>query len=57
MHIKINTNKIKTIKLEDNLYPEKLRNIYDPPKLLYLLGNEDLLNQRAIAIIGCRNCT
>lgn len=57
MHINLNTSKIKTIKLEDNLYPEKLSNIYDPPKHLYLLGNEELLKQKSIAIIGCRNCT
>lgn len=57
MNINLNTSKIKTIKLEDNLYPEKLRNIYAPPKTLYLLGNEELLKRKSIAIIGCRNCT
>lgn len=57
MNINLNTSKIKTIKLEDNLYPEKLRNIYAPPKTLYLLGNAELLNQESIAIIGCRDCT
>ena len=57
MNIKLNTNKIKTIKLEDEIYPEKLRNIYAPPKMLYVLGNEKLLQQKSIAIVGCRNCT
>lgn len=57
MNIKLNTNKIKTIKLEDSFYPEKLKNIYAPPKTLYLLGNAELLKQKSIAIIGCRACT
>ena len=57
MNIKLNTNKIKTIKLEDEFYPEKLRNIYAPPKMLYVLGNEKLLQQKSIAIVGCRDCT
>ena len=57
MNINLNTSKIKTIKLEDDAYPEKLRRIYAPPKTLYLLGNEELLKQNSIAIIGCRNCT
>ncbi len=57
MNINLDTSKIKTIKLEDNLYPEKLRNIYAPPKTLYLLGNAQLLKQETIAIIGCRDCT
>ena len=57
MNIKLNTNKIQTIKLEDEFYPEKLRNIYAPPKMLYVLGNEKLLQQKSIAIVGCRDCT
>ena len=57
MNIKLNTNKIQTIKLEDEFYPEKLRNIYAPPKMLYVLGNVELLQRKSIAIVGCRNCT
>ena len=57
MNIKINAEKIKEIKLEDSNYPEKLKNIYDPPKKLYVIGNEKILNKKSIAIIGCRNCT
>ena len=57
MNINLNTSKIKTIKLGDELYPEKLKNIHMPPKTLYLLGNEQVLKQRSMAIIGCRDCT
>ena len=57
MNIKINSNKIKILKLGDNNYPEKLKNIVDKPKILYVLGNENLLNEKSIAIIGSRDCT
>lgn len=43
------------IKSED--YPEQLRNIYDPPVRLFVLGNKKLLKQKAVAIVGSRNAT
>ena len=57
MNIKLNKNKIKTITLEKESYPEKLKNIYNRPQTLYVLGNEELLNEKSIAIIGCRNAS
>ena len=57
MNIKIEKSKIKRIQLGDDNYPEKLKNIYCKPQNLYLIGNEDLLNCKSIAIIGCRDCT
>lgn len=45
---------MQIIKIEDNNYPKKLRNIENPPKQLYVLGNEKLLNEFNLAIIGCR---
>lgn len=57
MNINLDKSKIKTIKIDDEIYPEKLRNIYKPPKIIYLLGNEKILKQKSIAIIGCRGCT
>lgn len=48
---------MKIIKLGDKEYPEKLLNIYNPPKKLYVLGNETILNEFGIAIVGSRNCT
>ena len=52
--------KYKVIKVNMNskYYPERLRNIEDPPKELYCLGNLELLNYKNnIAIIGSRNCS
>ena len=57
MNIKIDTNKIKTIRLGDENYPEKLNHIYGKPQTLYVLGNEKLLNEKSIAIVGCRDCS
>lgn len=54
MNIKLNTNQIKEIKIGESSYPKKLLHIYTPPKVLYVLGNENLLNEPAISIIGCR---
>ena len=55
MQISLNNEKIKTIRLDDKNYPEKLKHIYGKPQTLYLLGNEKLLNETSIAIIGCRD--
>ena len=52
--------KYKVIKIDMNskYYPQRLRNIDNPPKQLYCLGNLELLNYRKnIAIIGSRNCS
>ena len=48
---------MKIIDINNEFYPENLREISDPPKKLYVLGNIDNLNSRSIAIIGSRKCT
>lgn len=47
---------IKTITIQDDRYPAKLRSIgNEAPALIYCLGNTDLLNrEKAVAIIGAR---
>lgn len=50
-------NNIKIITILDKHYPEKFKNIYDKPIVLYAKGNLNLLNQNGIAIVGCRNCS
>ena len=45
------------INIEDSTYPEILRNIPNAPKKLYVLGNEKLLKEKCIAIVGSRTCT
>lgn len=45
------------ITIENDMYPQKLKEITNPPKQLYLEGNVQLLNENSIAIIGSRNCS
>lgn len=41
--------------LDDPLYPEQLKQIADPPPLLFVRGAVDLLSRPQIAIVGSRN--
>lgn len=50
-------NNIKLITIKDSIYPKKLQTIYDKPICLYVKGNEKILNEFSIAIIGCRENT
>ena len=44
--------------LTDQRYPKLLREIYDPPIVIYCLGNLDAaVRQPAIAIVGSRRCS
>lgn len=50
-------NKIYLITINDKIYPENLRKIYDPPVVIYVKGNKEILNKTSISIIGSRNCS
>lgn len=50
-------NKISIITLNDKLYPDNLRKIYDKPIMLFAKGNLELLNKKGIAIVGSRECS
>src|SRR3984957_12678842 len=39
---------------EDPAYPERLREIYDPPAVLWIRGNAELLARPGIAVVGTR---
>lgn len=49
--------RVEEISIESKEYPEQLKNIYNPPIKLYVLGNKKLLEQKGIAIVGCRNAS
>ncbi len=38
-------------------YPARLREIYDPPPLLYVLGKVELLSKHVISVVGARRPT
>jgi DNA processing protein len=48
---------IECITLDDPAYPSRLRQIYDPPLVLYVRGNVAALSQPGIAMVGTRHPT
>lgn len=57
-HIKyMKKNNIDIIHIYEEKYPQILKEIYDPPISLYIKGNKDILNNKNIGIVGCRDCT
>ena len=48
---------ISYITIDDEEYPEKLREIYDPPYILYYIGNISILNNFSIGVVGSRKAT
>jgi DNA processing protein len=45
---------VEVIPFQDPRYPERLKQIYDPPMLLYARGNVELLGEPSIAVVGTR---
>ena len=54
---KLSAMKIEEISIEDESYPKQLKNIYNPPLKLYVLGNKEILKQKGVAIVGSRKAT
>lgn len=50
-------NNIDIISIVDKSYPLNLKQIYDPPISLYIKGNKEILNNKGLAIIGCREAS
>jgi DNA processing protein len=48
---------ISTIAITSEDYPKLLKEIYNPPYLLYIKGNRSLILQNCIAIVGSRNAS
>ena len=48
----------RVLTLQDALYPDRLKNIYDPPIVLYVRGDLPLVDDEAVvAVVGSRSCT
>jgi len=45
------------ISLDDPAYPPRLREIYDPPVILYVRGSLDVLTKPGLAMVGTRHPT
>ncbi len=50
-------NNIDIININVESYPQQLKKIYDAPISLYIKGNKDILNNKALAIVGCRQAS
>ncbi|MEA3490098.1 MAG: DNA-processing protein DprA [Candidatus Omnitrophota bacterium] len=48
---------IGAVSYKDESYPEELRNIYDPPPVLYFSGDLYPRDADAVAVIGARKCS
>jgi DNA processing protein len=48
---------VKVISLDDSAYPSQLKQIYDPPLILYVRGNDVVISQPGIALVGTRHPT
>ena len=48
---------VKIVALDDPAYPTQLKQIYDPPLVLYIRGNDGVISQPGIALVGTRHPT
>ena len=48
---------IQILTIKDKDYPYLLKQTYDPPSVIYIMGNKEILFQNGIAIVGSRNCS
>jgi DNA processing protein len=48
---------VRIINFEDEEYPQLLKDIYDPPPVLYIKGTIKKEDNLAIAIVGARRCS
>ena len=51
---RLQEKKVKILTILDGAYPQRLKEIYLPPTVLFYRGNLSLLNQRAVGIVGSR---
>ena len=52
---RLQEQKVKVLTILDGAYPQRLKEIYLPPIVLFYRGNLSLVNQRAVAIVGSRD--
>ncbi len=50
-------NNIKILTIHDSAYPELLKEIYDPPLVLYVKGNFEPCDCNAIGVVGSRGAS
>jgi DNA processing protein len=53
----VEKNKVKVYTLEEENFPANLKNIYDPPPVLYVKGDIIKSDEKALAIVGTRRAS
>lgn len=56
-HFYYEQHTITPITIFDDSYPARLKELHDPPAVIYLRGHSELLEKRMMAIIGSRKAT
>lgn len=51
----LNDMNVRCITIASEIYPSKLKYIFEPPIILFAKGNLELLNSKSVAIVGTRN--
>lgn len=55
---RLEAEQIGILGFNDSAYPARLREIYNPPMVLFYKGNKDLVSyERSIAMVGARRCS
>lgn len=54
---KVQENEIKVYTMEEEAYPENLRNIFDPPPIIYVKGDLKKEDNLALGIVGSRKAS
>ncbi len=53
----VQDSKVEVLTLDDEEYPQQLKNIYDPPSVLYIKGKGIEPDTNALAIVGTRKAS
>ena len=56
-HARLLKSGAELITIHDERYPQRLREIFDPPLLLFAMGDVALLSSHSIAVVGTRHPT
>lgn len=54
---KVRKKDYSVLTLEDEEYPDSLREIFDPPFVIYCAGRPEVLKEPAVSVVGSRNPT
>ena len=54
---RVKSNGARVVAQDDLEYPQRLHEIYDPPLVLYVRGNTEVINKYGLSVVGTRHPT